>query len=756
MMAQTTFYFSEKQRIKLSKDPTLLSKKLANLVLPEEHIALLHQLHPVLPELEIRFKYAFEIGVKTEILKHFSYSRYLKNNIERKRKEFFDSLNSPMNSYEHPFMDGVKEIQTKVNFPLNWYLSKAETYLNSSAGLVQNYNGIKHTDQTNLLDLLLNLSLFEIGLAFNAIFESFNSKDNPTLHVSTIKTTKSVFESLAEEDELTSTISKLKEITTNSCAKQESVGFNIEDKEELSNAIKQGEIELYFQPKYDLHTAGLSGFEALVRWKHPTRGIILPSEFIPLAEQSGLISELGKLIFVLACEAKKQCDEAGLALPPIAINVSPQQFNNPRFIEFLTNTLTRFQLSADAFDLELTETAVSTDCKRLQRDLLSLKAQGFRLAIDDFGTGYSALIYLRDLPFDYVKIDRSFVTELPHNSDDVSIAKAVIAMAHNLGISVIAEGVENEQQLKFLSEIQCDQIQGYFYAKPMPMSALISWLEEPPNFSEYIDKPSTTKRLLLVDDERNILSALKRLLRLDGYEIYTCQSGAEGLELLSQHKIDVIISDQRMPEMTGVEFLREAKRLYPDTVRIILSGYSEIRYVTDAVNEGAIYKFLSKPWDDEILRQNIADAFQFKEIIDENRRLNEILQHRNIELAKINRQLADQSKIQRHQLEIDRVNIQIIDEILHEIPIPIIGLSNDQHIAFSNEVAIHRLWNGLDMYEKSIEELDANLANQLKIFPNNAYFDLKLNGVNYRAFWKLMGKFSPSSGVIMMFLPREN
>ncbi|MBR7746656.1 EAL domain-containing protein [Undibacterium baiyunense] len=754
-MLQTTLCFSENHRRWLNVESNLLNSRLSKLVLSNEEINLLRQLRPVLPELETRFKYAFEIGIKTEILRHFSYSRSLKINIESKRRDLFESFNSPLSQYSHAFSSGILQIQDQINLPSSWYFSKAETYLNSSSSLVQNYDGIDQSNQSNLLDLLLNLSLFEIGLAFNTIFESLKSKNDQVSTSPAKKPTSSVFEPIPIEETCTIT-PKMFEVSQQIIHNLvPSDTFSEEDKVQLSNAIKLREIELYYQPKYDLRSGTLAGFEALVRWIHPVRGVILPSDFIPLAEQSGLISELGQLIFILACETKKQCNEIGLTIPPIAINVSPKQLANPKFIDFLHDTLARYQLSADEFDIELTETAVSTDCEKLKRDLLSLKAQGFRLAIDDFGTGYSALIYLRDLPFDYVKIDRSFVSELPNNTDDVAIAKAVIAMSHNLGISVIAEGVENEQQLNFLNSIQCDQIQGFFYAKPMPIATLKSWLEEQPDFSKYQDKPNTTKRLLLVDDEKNILSALKRLLRLDGYEIFISQSGSEGLNILSQHKIDVIISDQRMPEMTGVEFLREAKRLYPDTVRIILSGYSEIRYVTDAVNEGAIYKFLSKPWDDEMLRQNIADAFQFKTIIDENRRLNEVLQHRNHELAKINRQLADQSKLQSHQLEIDRVNIQVIDEILHQLPIPILGLSNDQHIAFCNEVAIHKLWNGSDMYEKSIEELDVNLAIQLKAFPNNAYFDLNLNGVNYRAFWKLMGKLSPSSGVIMMFLPRE-
>lgn len=188
------------------------------------------------------------------------------------------------------------------------------------------------------------------------------------------------------------------------------------------------------------------------------------------------------------------------------------------------------------------------------------------------------------------------------------------------------------------------------------------------------------RTILLVDDEENILSSLKRLLRRDGYRILVASGGEAGLEILSTNPVDVIVSDQRMPGMTGVEFLRRVKMLYPDTVRMVLSGYTEFQSITDAINEGAIYKFLTKPWDDEQLRLNIQEAFRLKELSDENRRLAEELSAANQKLRK----LLDE---QRRELLRDEVVLGIGQEILQLVPLAIIGLDDDGLIVFANQQA---------------------------------------------------------------------
>lgn len=195
------------------------------------------------------------------------------------------------------------------------------------------------------------------------------------------------------------------------------------------------------------------------------------------------------------------------------------------------------------------------------------------------------------------------------------------------------------------------------------------------------------RRLLLVDDEANILSALRRLLRQDRYEIITANSGNEALDVLKNSAVDVIITDQRMPGMTGVEFLRLAKNRYPDTVRIVLSGYTELQSVTDAVNEGAVYKFLTKPWDDEKLREHVAEAFKRKEMEDENNRLQHELKLANSALAVTNQELDRLLKAQEERIETDEVSLRITHEILEHLNIPLVGADDEKNIVFLNSAA---------------------------------------------------------------------
>jgi CheY-like chemotaxis protein len=208
------------------------------------------------------------------------------------------------------------------------------------------------------------------------------------------------------------------------------------------------------------------------------------------------------------------------------------------------------------------------------------------------------------------------------------------------------------------------------------------------------DAVAPPRTLLLVDDEPNILASLKRLLRRDGYHILTAGSGQEGLEVLASHVVDVIVSDQRMPGMLGADFLRKAKLLCPQTIRIMLSGYTELQAVTDAVNEGAIFKFLTKPWEDHQLREHIAEAFRLKGIDDDNVRLNGQLREVNLALAAANAAMQALVSQQQHQISRDEVSLGIARELLQFLPLPVIGLDEDGMIAFINAAAANLFERG--------------------------------------------------------------
>jgi CheY-like chemotaxis protein len=305
----------------------------------------------------------------------------------------------------------------------------------------------------------------------------------------------------------------------------------------------------------------------------------------------------------------------------MAVNVSGRQIQSSNLCETVRIALASSGLASSSLELELTESQLMKDAEGIIGLLERLKAMGVKLSVDDFGTGYSSLAYLKRFPIDCLKVDQAFVRDIIVDANDVSITRAIITLAHNLKLKVIAEGVETEGQLGLLIANHCDEVQGYYFSRPLPVDEATALLQSGRSLdSQMMVGMKKNRTLLLVDDEANILSSLKRLLRKDGYTIFTATSADQGLELLASHPIDVVVSDQRMPGVSGIEFLRRIKTLHPETVRLVLSGYTDLQAVTDAINEGAIYKFLTKPWDDDILRANIKEAFVKKEIDDETRR----------------------------------------------------------------------------------------------------------------------------------------
>jgi FixJ family two-component response regulator len=222
------------------------------------------------------------------------------------------------------------------------------------------------------------------------------------------------------------------------------------------------------------------------------------------------------------------------------------------------------------------------------------------------------------------------------------------------------------------------------------------------------------RTLLLVDDEENVLAALRRVFRNAGYQIVCASSGEVALDLLLTHKVDVIVSDQRMPSMTGTEFLRCAKITHPHALRLVLSGYTELQSVMDAVNDGAIYKFLTKPWDDAQLRANIAEAFAHKEMADENRRLAAALDQSNAELRCANQQLHGLLAERQHQLALDEAALTVLREVLHGIPLPMLGVDRDGLIVCANAEADALLGGGVPLFgESATERLSPELCARL-------------------------------------------
>jgi diguanylate cyclase (GGDEF)-like protein len=515
----------------------------------------------------------------------------------------------------------------------------------------------------------------------------------------------------------------------------------------LRSAIEQDQLSLHYQPLVDLQTGQVTGLEALSRWVHPELGMVQPTRFIAVAEACGLIEELGERVLRRVCADMRMWADHGLADIRVSINVSQRQFRDPRLADNIGSALASAGIAPHMLSVEITENALMQDVAASEATLARLQLIGVDLVLDDFGTGFSSISHLKHYPFRKVKIDRSFVDNILTNADDGAIAKAVISVAHSLGIRVVAEGVETEEQCDFLLRNMCDEIQGFLFHEARPAAEVETFLREGHRLPDHLlrlNKPSRT--LLLVDDEVNIVAALKRLLRRDNYTILTANSGLEGLEILAKNEVDVIVSDQRMPGMTGVEFLGKAKGIYPDTVRIVLSGYTELQSVTDAVNEGAIYKFLTKPWDDEQLRGHIEEAFRRKEMADENQRLNLEVRTANLELAAANRRLEEVLQQQQQQIKRDAVSLDIVREALQHIPTPVIGLDEEDFIAFINGAAQALFKESGTMLGCDASEVIPDLLHVVNDSSEGEKRGVKLDDTAYQVTSHHMGRGSESRG----------
>ncbi len=246
----------------------------------------------------------------------------------------------------------------------------------------------------------------------------------------------------------------------------------------LRRAIEKEEFVLFYQPQIDIKTGKIVGFEALLRWYHPDYGLMPPMEFIPVAEDSGLIVVIGEWVLETACRQNKKWIECGLEPHLISVNLSARQFQRSNIVEVIDRIRSSTGLAPELLELEITESTAMQDLSFTIDVLNQLRKKGIRVSLDDFGTGYSSLNYLRQLPIDTLKIDKSFVQDIRANSKEEAIAKTVISLAHKLDLTVVAEGVETKEQLLFLKKEKCDKAQGYLFSKPLPAEEIEKMLRD--------------------------------------------------------------------------------------------------------------------------------------------------------------------------------------------------------------------------------------------------------------------------------------
>ncbi|MYM74700.1 EAL domain-containing protein [Duganella sp. FT134W] len=384
---------------------------------------------------------------------------------------------------------------------------------------------------------------------------------------------------------------------------------------ELENALRRAidnqEFVLHFQPKVHISSGRISGAEVLIRWQRPGHGMVSPALFIPLLEETGLIVRVGSWVINEACRKIAAWQKTGAGAVHLSVNVSGIQFFVGGLEEEVLKAIREHDIAPDLLELELTESSLMSNAEETISVLQNLKALGIQISIDDFGTGYSSLAYLKRFPIDKLKIDIAFVREVTSNPDDAAIVLAIINMAHSLKLKVIAEGVEKEAQLAYLHRHNCDEMQGYYFSRPLPEQEFEAMLREgrrlqAPSEAQLVDQQT----LLIVDDDAFMLDVLTDFLSQDGYRILTAQTAAEGFDILARHRVQVILCDQCMPLMSGTEFMERVKNLCPDTFRIMLSAYADLTPIMAAINHGAIDRFYTKPWKGAVLRENIREGFR--------------------------------------------------------------------------------------------------------------------------------------------------
>ena len=393
---------------------------------------------------------------------------------------------------------------------------------------------------------------------------------------------------------------------------------------QMRHALQHNEFQVVYQPQLDLHNGRLCGFEALVRWSQGGK-TVMPDEFIPLAEETGLIVGIDFYVFDAVCSQLQEWKYL-LLNGTISVNFSAISFMAPEFVERIRMILDQHEVAPSMLKLEVTESMLMTNAEEVLSRMRALIEVGIRFSIDDFGTGYSSLGYLKRFPFSELKIDRSFVTDVHLDPDSASLTRSMISIGHNLGIKVIAEGVENAEQLGFLRAAGCDELQGYYYSPPLPPKACMQFLSDEGELKlPALMDGEPACHLLLIDDEAGVLNALQRELRLENYRVLVARSSVEALNLLATNPVDVVLTDLRLADMSGVELLRQIRMIYPEVIRMVLSGSTEVRNILKSVNEGVIYRFITKPWDADDLRSQLRDAFAQRQLVQENQRMREQL-----------------------------------------------------------------------------------------------------------------------------------
>lgn len=460
---------------------------------------------------------------------------------------------------------------------------------------------------------------------------------------------------------------------------------------DLRNATLRNEFVLHYQPKASCADGRITGAEALLRWQHPKRGIVPPDQFIPLLEETGLIVQVGRWVLEEACRQAVEWQSAGLDIPSISVNLSARQLQAETLLADVAATLDKTGLKAACLDLEITESMLMDNADTAIRTLSALKKMGITISLDDFGTGYSSLAYLKRFPLDAVKVDRSFVQDIAADSDDASITRAVITMAHHLKLKVVAEGVETPEQLALLISHQCDVIQGYFFSRPLPAAGITELLANDQRLPANLLRSGTRKPMALfvaVDGFEEVTSTLIRI----GHRVCTAPDIQSALQWFSGNLVDVLVCGAPRKGFNAEELIRHAAGMQPRCERILLADSRQWnrKGVAELSSSGLVHRVIHLPVEPDAFRQVVEETLNRRHISDEYSRLShevEVVERQLVRIEEDRRRLQDEN--QALQLQ-ERQGYRILQGVLAELPLVVIGVDENGQVVLANEAALER------------------------------------------------------------------
>ena len=473
-----------------------------------------------------------------------------------------------------------------------------------------------------------------------------------------------------------------------SSAMQEGVRERLFLETDLRNAVIREEFILHYQPKVSCASGRVVGAEALIRWNHPRRGLVPPDQFIALLEETGLIVTVGRWVLDTACRQAFLWQQAGLDLPSISVNLSARQLQSDTLLDDVATSLARTGLSPASLDLEITESMLMQNADLAIQILGGLKAMGLTISLDDFGTGYSSLAYLKRFPLDSVKVDRSFVRDIVADSDDASITRAVITMAHHLKLKVVAEGVETAEQLAMLISHQCDVIQGYFFSRPLPVEEMEKLLQSGQHLPPHLLRSGTRKPMALfvaVDGCEEVISMLSR----DGHRVCVAADADAALQWFAGNLADVLVCGAPRKDFDALAVIERVAKMQPLCERILLADEKQWhrKKVGEMAGAGLVQRVLHAPVDAAAFRQTIEDALQRRHISDEYSRHShevEVAERALVHAEEERRRLEMEN---RELLAVENRGFAILQEVISALPSPIIGFDQDGMVAMVNEAA---------------------------------------------------------------------